>query len=144
MLDRQTQFNLPNRKKYDALKEYQGQVYTGMAIGQSHEWNYNNGIWTETKVEPNKWDIQFKSLKTRSHLAPDDTGAQIGTQYHWYILADQKVKKIDANSYDTMMTGMKFKVGHRLPNWKHWSYQYPEQLSYKQQLIAILERALKE
>jgi hypothetical protein len=143
-MEKQLKLNMGTRGNYDALKEYNGQSYTGMEIGSSHEWNYNNGIWRETKITPDKWTIQFQSLKTRTHSAPDNTGAKLGAQYHWYIIADQKVKKLDANSYDTQMNGVKFKVGHREPNWKHWSYQYSGQQTYKQQIISILEQILKE
>ena len=41
------------------------------------------------------------------------------------------------------MKGVKFKIGHKRPNWKKYSYQYPEQESYKERVIKILERALE-
>jgi len=34
---------------------------------------------------------------------------------------------VDEDSYLTLMEGLKFKVGHRWPRWKRWSYEYPEQ-----------------
>lgn len=85
---------------YDALKSYNGQVYSGMAIGGSHTWNYQPGVWKETKVEPDKWDIDFQTNKIRNHKAPVGSGAPVGTEYHWYLVVHQHVKKIDANTYE--------------------------------------------
>lgn len=115
-----------------------------MKIGGSHDWNYNNGKWFETKRAPDRWSIKFNSLKTRAHSAPMNTGANIGTKYHWYLMADQIATKLDNNSYSTSMRGVKFKVGHKRPIWKHWSYQYPEQVAYKDRIINILETILKK
>lgn len=37
---------------YNAMKSHNGQYYSGMAIGGSHTWNYQPGVWKETKKEP--------------------------------------------------------------------------------------------
>jgi hypothetical protein len=37
----------------------------------------------------------------------------VGTGYHWYILANQNVKKLDANNYTTSMIGLKYKLAHK-------------------------------
>ena len=131
-------------EKYNALKKFNDKIYTGMTIGDSHCWNYNNGKWIETKTAPDRWKINFESLKTRVKSAPLNTGALRGTKFHWYIIADQIAKKVDSNSYMTSMKGVKFKVGHKRPHWKTFSYNYPEQLSYKERLIEILEYILKK
>lgn len=129
-------------KPYDRLKDYNGQIYTGMKIGGSHKWHYDNGKWFETKVAPNQWTFNFQSTKTRFYSAPTNSGAKTYTKYHWYIIADQIASKLDANSYITNMKGIKFKIGHKRPNWKKFSYQYPEQESYKERVIKILESTL--
>lgn len=110
-----------------------------MRIGSSHYWNYNNGKWYEIKKAPDKWSFQFNSLKTRVNPAPNNTGASLNTKYHWYIIADQIATKKDNNSYLTSMKGVKFKIGHKRPYWKTFSYNYPEQISYKERVITILE-----
>ncbi|MFX0023564.1 MAG: hypothetical protein ACFE9S_14655 [Candidatus Hermodarchaeota archaeon] len=129
---------------YNSLKKYNDKVYTGMRVGHSHKWNYTNGKWYETKKEPDQWTFQFNSLKTRINTAPSNTGASINTKYHWYIIADQIATKIDENSYITSMKGIKFKIGHKRPYWKSFSYNYPEQLSYKERIIKILEKLLDD
>lgn len=134
----------PSGKKFDELKDFNGKIYSGMAIGQSHHWNYNNGKWFETKEAPDRWKFQYKSLKTRTHLAPVNTGAEINTQYHWYILADQIATKVNTNTYKTYMKGVKFKIGHKRPNWKNFSYTYPQQISYKEKVIMLLEYFLRK
>jgi hypothetical protein len=128
---------------YNTFKTYKNRIYTGMKIGSSHHWNYNNGKWYETKESPDKWSFQFNSLKTRVKSAPTNTGANINTKYHWYIIADQIATKIDANSYSTSMKGIKFKVGHKRPYWKNFSYNYPEQIPYKERIIEILEDTIR-
>lgn len=30
---------------YNAMKSFNGQMYSGMAIGGSHTWNYQPGVW---------------------------------------------------------------------------------------------------
>ena len=115
-----------------------------MKVGGSHSWNYNNGKWNETKMTPERWAFNFNSIKTRTHAAPANSGACVRTKYHWYIIADQIATKIDDDSYMTSMKGVKFKVGHKRPHWKTFSYNYPEQESYKQRIISILESILDE
>ena len=44
----------------------------------------------------------------------------------------------------TSMKGFKFKVGHKRPYWKTFSYNYPEQAGYKQRIIKILSDTLEK
>lgn len=115
-----------------------------MRVGSSHHWNYNNGKWHETKEAPDKWSFKFNSIKTRVNSAPNNSGAKINTKFHWYIIADQIATKIDNNSYMTSMNGIKFKIGHKRPYWKAFSYSYPEQVPYKERIIKILEETLEK
>ncbi|MFX1275344.1 MAG: hypothetical protein ACFFAT_09920, partial [Promethearchaeota archaeon] len=55
---------------YNTLKSYNNKIYTGMSIGGSHQWNYNNGKWFEIKKTPDKWVFSFNSVKTRLNAAP--------------------------------------------------------------------------
>ncbi len=143
LLNQKRENTLPKREIYNELKSYNNSTYTGMTVGKSHDWNYNNGKWHETKISPNQWKISFNSVKSRTHAAPFNSGANVQTKYHWYIIADQIATKLDANSYMTEMSGLKFKIGHKRPHWKSFSYKYPEQDSYKEQVIKILEETLK-
>ena len=127
---------------YDDMKLYNGKVYTGMLIGRSHSWTYPNGKWLETKVAPDKWEFSFDSIKRRNNSSGDNTGARIGTAFHWYIIADQKATKLDNDSYKTEMTGVKFKIGHKRPHWRAFSYDYADQPSYPDMVRHALEEAL--
>jgi len=129
---------------YNQLKVYNGQKYSGMSVGGSHHWHYLNAEWLEKKVKPDEWDIRFTAVKRRHNPAPQGSGAGIGTGYHWFIVADQVVKKLDKDSYQTEMIGKKFKVGHKRPYWRKWSYEYPQQKPYKQQVIDLLKRAIEQ
>lgn len=129
---------------YNTFKTHEKKVYTGMRVGGSHYWNYTKGRWYETKETPDKWKFSFSSLKTRINPAPVNTGASVKTKYHWYIIADQIATKLDENSYQTSMKGIKFKIGHKRPYWRTFSYNYPDQLTYKERVIDILEGVLKE
>jgi len=129
---------------YDDLKNHDGNIYTGMSVGGSHDWNYTHGRWRERKVTPDRWTFEFRSTKTRRREAPVDSGAAPRTGYRWYILADQHVRKIDKDTYDTLMTGLKFKVGHRRPRWHRWSYDYPRQKSCRERVLEILKGTVRE
>ncbi len=109
-----------------------------------HQWLYPNGYWREKKIDTDKWKIKFTATKRRKQAAPNNTGAGKGTDFHWLILADQHGLKINNNEYETVMTGMKFKMGHKRPHWREFSYRYPEQQSYRQTLITKLETVLEQ
>src|SRR5262245_60283520 len=91
------------KSSYDTFKQFEGKRYTGMAIGRGHKWRYDEGDWIERKLTPDKWEIHFTSVKRRRGHAPEGSGVPVGTEYHWYILADQTAKKLDANNYSTEM-----------------------------------------
>lgn len=129
---------------YDDVKEFDGQKYTGMAVGGEHTWIYPNGIWKERKVAPDQWEFTFSSIKERERNAPVGSGVPPNTQYHWYILAHQRVRKIDQDSYSTFMDGVKHKVAHKRPHWRKWSDQLPRRPSEREKTIAILEDALAQ
>ena len=129
---------------FDQLKSFNGQKYKGMSVGASHQWDYNDAVWKETKIAPDLWTIEFSATKGRQKSAPVGSGAPEGTEYHWTIAADQMVKKIDADHYQTMMTGLKFKTGYKKPYWKGFSYTYPDQPSKNQQKIRFLEQVIQK
>ena len=109
------------KTSYDAFKDYGGQRYTGMKVGRGHKWRYDEGDWIEKKITPEKWEIHFTSVKRRRGHAPEGTGVPVGTEYHWYILADQSARKLDANNYQTDMVGFKFKLAHKRADKGTWS-----------------------
>jgi hypothetical protein len=127
---------------FDDLKEFRGQVYTGMPIGGTHTWEYPHGLWQERKVAPDRWEFTFQSEKKRARRAPEGSGAAVGTEYNWFILAHQRVRKLDPDTYETVMEGVKYKVAHRRPHWRRWSTEYPDQEPEREILIRILEEDL--
>jgi hypothetical protein len=106
---------------YDEFKEFEGQKYTGMKIGRSHKWYYDQGEWKEKKVTPDLWEISYAVTKRRAGRAPEGSGVPVDTEYHWYILAHQNVRKLNANEYTTSMAGLKFKIAHRRAGKGKWS-----------------------
>ena len=84
-----------------------------MKVGRGHTWNYDAGQWKETKVTPDEWTFTYAVTKRRKGRAPEGSGVPVGTEYHWYILAHQVVKKLDANDYSTSLEGTKYKLAHR-------------------------------
>ena len=72
-----------------------------------------------------------------------NSGVPINTEYHWYILADQRVRKVDKDSYETVMEGVKHKLSHKRPYWRKWSSEYQNNISDRDGIIAILEDMLK-
>jgi hypothetical protein len=129
---------------YDEFKEYEGRKYTGMKIGRSHKWYYDQGAWKETKVTPDLWQISYAVTKRRAGKAPEGSGVPVGTEYHWYILAHQNVTKLNANDYTTSMAGLKFKIAHRRAGSEKWSTtpktQRKRMIAFLKDVIADLEK----
>jgi hypothetical protein len=126
---------------YDAFKQHGGQRYTGMKVGRGHKWKYDAGDWTEKKVTPDKWEFRYAVTKRRAGRAPEGSGVPVGTAYHWYILADQTVTKLDANSYSTDMVGIKYKLAHRRADKDAWSTSDDGQ---RKRLIKLLQDTIAE
>lgn len=74
---------------YNSLKSFNGQYYSGIAVGGSHTWNYGGGVWHEVKTEPDLWKINYETKKRRARKAPERSGLPVGTGYHWLIVAHQ-------------------------------------------------------
>lgn len=108
-------------ESYEKTKTFHGQQYTGMAVGRTHKWYYDKGEWREKKITPDLWSINYEVTKRRAGRAPEGSGVPVGTEYHWYIAADQTVKKLNANDYSTSMSGFKYKVGHKRADSDKWS-----------------------
>ena len=133
------------RVSYDDFKEYEGRKYTGMKIGRGHRWHYDPGEWKETKVTPDLWQCSYAVTKRRAGHAPEGSGVPVGTEYHWYIVAHQNVKKLNANDYTTSLFGQKFKVAHKRAGNQKWSAtpktQRKRMIAFLRDVIADLERA---
>ena len=129
---------------YNEFKDYEGQRYTGMKIGRSHKWYYDQGEWKETKITPDLWQIRYAVTKRRAGRAPEGSGVPLGTAYHWYVLAHQNVTKQSANDYTTSLTGLKFKIAHKRAGNSKWSatprMQRKRMIKFLQSVIADLER----
>ena len=128
---------------YNDPKDFKGTEYTGMHVGGRHTWRYTDAIWREEKTAPDAWEFTLTSLKKRDRPAPPGSGAAVFSEYHWYLLAHQWARKIDADSYTTFMTGLKYKVAHKRPHWRAWSTDYPGNESEEARVSGILEAALE-
>lgn len=127
------------KNSYDKLKEFAHQQYTGMQVGRSHKWNYDPGVWKETKITPDLWEVSYAVTKRRAARAPEGSGVPVGTGYHWYIFAHQVVKKLDANDYTTELTGLKYKIAHKRADKEKWSATAKTQ---RKHLIAFLKKMI--
>jgi hypothetical protein len=128
-------------KSYNKFKEFEGQHYTGMKIGRSHKWYYDKGEWKEKKITPDEWEINYAVTKRRAGKAPEGSGVPVGTEYHWYILAHQNVRKLNANDYTTTLSGLKFKLAHKRFDKEKWSASDKAQ---RKRLIKIFQQMIKQ
>jgi hypothetical protein len=135
-------------KTYNEYKEFEGKQYTGMKVGRSHKWYYDKGEWKEKKITPDKWEFTYAVNKRRAGHAPEGSGVPVGTEYHWYILAHQNVRKLDANNYTTSMTGLKYKLAHKRAEKEKWNTtdntQRKRLIQILQELIDQLKREMVE
>jgi hypothetical protein len=129
---------------YNEFKEYEGQRYTGMKIGRSHKWYYDQGEWKETKITPDLWRIGYAVTKRRAGRAPKGSGVPVGTAYRWYVIAHQNTTKQSANDYTTSLTGLKFKIAHKRAGSEKWSAtpktQHKRMIAFLQSVIADLQK----
>ncbi|HEY1025814.1 MAG TPA: hypothetical protein VGE26_11660 [Sphingobacteriaceae bacterium] len=129
---------------YNEFKKFEGRQYTGMKVGRSHRWYYDQGDWKERKITPDLWEISYAVTKRRAGKAPEGSGVPVGTGYHWYIVAHQNVRKLNANDYTTSMTGLKFKLAHKRADKDKWSSTTPVQrkklIRFFQELIEQLQQ----
>jgi hypothetical protein len=135
-------------KTYNEYKEFEGKQYTGMKVGRSHKWYYDKGEWKEKKITPDKWEFTYAVNKRRAGHAPEGSGVPVGTEYHWYILAHQNVRKLDADNYTTSMTGLKYKLAHKRAEKEKWNAtdntQRKQIIHVLQELIDQLKREMGE
>ncbi len=129
---------------YNDFKEHEGQRYTGMKIGRSHKWYYDQGEWKERKITPDLWQVGYAVTKRRAGRAPEGSGVPVGTEYHWYVLAHQNTTKQTANDYTTSLTGLKFKIAHKRAGSEKWSAtpktQRKRMIMFLKSVIADLEK----
>src|SRR5215212_7430261 len=123
-------------KTYNEYKDFEGHQYTGMKVGRSHKWYYDKGEWKETKITPDLWEVSYAVTKRRAGKAPEGSGVPVGTEYHWYILAHQNVKKLNANDYTTSLTGLKYKLAHKRADKEKWSASAKAQ---RKRLVQLME-----
>ena len=121
---------------YNEYKDFEGKKYTGIRMGGTRQWYYDKGEWKEKKIAPDKWEFTYATNKRRAWQAPEGSGVPVGTEYHWYLLAHQNVRKLDANSYTTSMEGLKYKLAHKRAGKGKWS---STDYAQKERLIQILE-----
>jgi hypothetical protein len=126
-------------KTYNEFKVFEGRKYTGMKVGGRHKWYYDKGEWNEKKVTPDRWEFSYAVPKRRAGHAPPGSGVPIGTEYHWYILAHQNVRKLDENTYSTALTGLKYKLAHKRAGKDTWS---ASEAAQRRQLIKILQEMI--
>jgi hypothetical protein len=131
-------------ESYNRFKTFGGKTYTGMAVGRSHKWYYDQGVWHDTKITPELWSISYAVTKRRAGHAPKKSGASVGTDYHWFILAHQHVEKLNADDYSTEMTGLKFKLAHKRAGKNKWSLSGKTQrrhlIDFLKEMIVQLEQ----
>ena len=129
---------------YNDFKEHEGQRYTGMKVGRSHKWYYDQGEWKETKITPDLWQVGYAVTKRRAGRAPEGSGVPVGTEYHWYILAHQNTTKQTANDYTTSLTGLKFKIAHKRAGSEKWNAtprtQRKRMINFLRSVLADLEK----
>ena len=128
-------------KTYNEFKVFEGKKYTGMRVGGRHKWHYEKGEWNEKKVTPDRWEFSYAVPKRRAGHAPQGSGVPLGTEYHWYILAHQNVRKLDENTYSTAMTGLKYKLAHKRAGKDTWSTSEKAQ---RRQLVKILQEMIDD
>jgi hypothetical protein len=131
-------------ESYNRYKEFGGRQYTGMQVGRSHKWYYDKGEWKETKITPDLWRLVYSVTKRRAGKAPKGSGVPVGTAYHWFICAHQRVEKLNADDYSTTLMGLKYKVAHKRAADNKWSAKTTTQRHHLIKFLKTMIRELEE
>ncbi|KAE8148623.1 hypothetical protein BDV25DRAFT_141581 [Aspergillus avenaceus] len=78
-------------------------AFSPQLYSRSHTWRYHQGAWKEPRE------------------VPEGAGAPVGTECHWLTVAHQFVKKIDASTHETNLSGSKYKLVYKSASLKSWS-----------------------
>ena len=124
------------------LKIAPSRPYSGAPVGLVHRWRYDSARWTETKLTPDRWAFGLRAVKRRVEMAPEASGASVGSKYAWTVLGVQRVEKMDANTYATFLRGVKFLTGYKRPDRRVCSTSYKGRPTERQHLIAQLRATL--
>lgn len=81
-------------------------------IGKKHHWKYK-GRWSETKISPKKWKIDFRA--TKGKRGDHRRGYPIGGTIAWKIRGTQYAVKRPDGTYDTHLIGTKTMKRYRVP-----------------------------
>lgn len=74
---------------------------------------------------------------------PLGSGCSVGTKFHWWIAGNQFARKVDTDHYETLMVGLKGKIGHKRPYRRGFSYEYPDQPDRGGNVAAFMRKAAK-
>lgn len=88
-----------------------------MPVGGQHNWNYSDTTFLENPSSMHEAqalmgvDVRYDSVKTRARKAPKNSGAGVGTVYHWHIVADLTMKPAkNGQGIAIEIKGQKYKV----------------------------------
>lgn len=126
------------------VKEHRGQDYAGSRVGSVHSW-WAPGTWQEVKLSPEKWGFEWAGTQERiKATAPPGSGADLGSEFHYLLVAHQFVRKADENTYESRVVGSKHQVGHKRAGWLQWSHEYPGQESERDRIERLLIREARD
>ena len=122
---------------YDRFMKFQGLHNSGINMGKTLKWHYGKGVWKDRKVNEDEWSFKYEVLKNRTGDSFKSSGAPVGTECRWLIIADQYVEKLDESTYYTRMDGMKLKIAHKSVKDNKWDISGRDQ---KERLISMLKK----
>src|SRR2546428_9422095 len=86
---------------YDDLKEFDGETYTGVAVGGEHTWLYPNGLWRGEEVAAPPSGIHRPTIKKRGAGAPPRSGLPAGARQQLANPARPHVRRIATGNTTT-------------------------------------------
>jgi hypothetical protein len=122
------------RGKANPLAEFEGNEYNGTR--EEIAWQLSKNTWSEFRRGEKSWDVLFETNASKPFEGAKDM--PVGSEYHSYILAHQKLVKTRKNTYAMKLEGLKFKLAHK-EDGASWS---SNERGRKNQLIKILKEML--
>ena len=118
----------------------QGNPY-GFRPGNSrYQWDFLKGKWLERRIDANEHSFVLKARFEKTKDAFPTLTGDIGTEFRWFVCADQIARKVDDNAFETLMSGLRFLVGYKKPKWKQFSHEYDTSIGYTNRVLEILKQ----
>ena len=102
-------------------QDFQGNPY-GFKPGKStYTWDFLNAKWKDHRLDARDHTFILKARFEKAKDAYPSLTGEVGIEFHWFVFGDQIARKVDRDSFETLMTGTRCLLGYKKPSWRQFS-----------------------